>query len=85
MEKPQHFYNSIQRASTQEFYTEKLNDDIYLVYSLKSDVIYDVKVYEGKLVSCSCPHSTFRSVICKHISKCSQDFGLRINFELVKP
>ena len=79
MTNTQHFINAVKRANEENMTIIKngaKDSQSYIV--INDDKGYNVSVQEGKVTGCSCPHHSFRGVICKHMVKVSLERNLDI-------
>jgi hypothetical protein len=59
---------SANRALTQEMQVVKLFEkSAYVVVNQPMDKAYEVSLWGGKIVRCSCPHNQNRQLPCKHM------------------
>jgi hypothetical protein len=76
----QHLQNAIERATNEEMVVvqngEPGSTGFIVVNGGKG---YNVSVHENMVTRCSCPHNTFRNVICKHMVKVSMTQELNIS------
>lgn len=74
------FINSMEKAKTENMTivnsTETKTTKDFVV--LNNGNGYLVHTEENTVITCNCPHHTFRNAICKHMIKVSMDKGMDI-------
>jgi hypothetical protein len=76
----QFLVNSIQKAKSEQMTIISDGSDLKkeCLIVIHNGNGYNVSVEDGKVMGCSCPHSTNRNTICKHMIKASLERNLDI-------
>ncbi len=76
--KYQMYIDSFDRAAEQNISTEKISNELFIVYNHDHNSNYIVNVENGEIMSCECPHHFYRGVVCKHMVVVMQRFDIPI-------
>lgn len=87
MTQTQHIINAVLRAQNEEMIVVKSgapeSKNYIVVHDNKG---YEVFVHGRHITRCTCPHNTYRSVVCKHMVKVALEERLEIaGFDLNVP
>lgn len=68
----EHYTNSVHRSKEQQLVAvpnKGVGQQGFLVVNLDNNSGYNVNIVDNVIIYCSCPHSHYRDVPCKHMAE----------------
>lgn len=70
--------DSYQRALSEHFEIDKINNEEFNIYNLDNRTGYIVSLLDDLIIDCTCPHHRYRNVVCKHQIAVASEYNLLI-------